>query len=273
MSLPNYSANELRKASKGKVLSKIWLPAGEFFSFFEFYFDARKDASPEVKGSWMIGSVEIRKYIFTFTDFFALRAEIDYVCSEPGSTSEIELDAVYESRCLRSLQEWEGPMRVVVSSTETQLKLEFIAHALASSEIVTFRPELFRQFVNTVFNNWCQTIITFKLQSLWFLPLGGSYSVFDNEEKEHAVISADDIFQIREFFDAWDGMSVSTKSFASIVIKLNEDDVQFSIYDVSLVLTFREFEALIHFLLSRLFLSENGSFAQWRDKLLQLKQT
>lgn len=268
MTLPTTSANELRKAGKGKTLSKIWYPAGEFFSFFELYFDARKNASPEVKGAWILGQEDIRRYVFSLTDFYALQSEIEYVVSTPGSSAELSFDDVYETRCLRSLQNWEAPFQILLSSTESEIRIEFSGPALASASYTSVRPKLLAEYTSSIFKKWCTSIVAFRLKDYWFLPLGGSYSVFDDNEQELAILSAEDVFSLQQDFEEWDGEPKELR-FGSLSLKLNEADATLTILDVVWDLTFREIEALLNFLLSRLFLSEGGSFALWRDNFVK----
>lgn len=264
-------ALELKKRSSGKIIERMWYPYGDIFSFFDFFFTLARNSSSEVYGAWMIGQNDVRRYVFSFSEFYLLHTELRYVADTPDSVSELEFDNVFETRCLSKISTWIAPLKVEMSSTEDSVTVVFTAHPMASAEYTFADRRMFSRYISTLHQKWCDFIPALRINDFWVIALGGAFSIFieqDGQEQEIAILSSEIVIELSEEILNWGGENL-TLTRPPVQVSLLEDGVTLQIYSHQFKLTFREAEALASFLTRRLFLSESGNFLRWKDQQSQ----
>jgi hypothetical protein len=266
------SAIELKRYSSGKLLEKLWYPSSDGFSLFDYFFLPQKGASPEVHGALILSQQETRRYILPFSELYMLMAEVNYVTSQLEASSEIQLNLSYESKCLVFLDSWDGPLTVRISSTSDSITLDFIAHPRASGSFTFNEPKLLAAYFEQIHRRWCEFSPGLVFDHIWFIPLGGAFSVFDSRSEngtEITILQASDVFLLAQSLSTWDGTSTIIDGIA-FSLQLSDSKLQvLQLLDYTLQLSVIELESLLSFFRYRLFLSESGSFSIWRDHQLK----
>lgn len=265
--LTHIPADELIKKSYGKSLYKIWYPAGSFFSFVDLFFDIRPTSKPEVFGSWYIAQDSKRRYVFTLADFQFLASEIEYICSNKTALSECEFPESFESMALKSVGFWDGPLKLRIYYEEDTLQLEFINHPGASGKFSVASPELLTKFIWTTVTTWMMQIPALPLGSIWILPFGGAYSVFD-DDTEYCILPSEDALAIAQYLSDLTSSPEGKRFSAEFGIDITSSGAILKFPEKSVEVSFRELEIFRVFLMNRLFLKEQGEYVKWRDQTI-----